>query len=263
MTSAMPSRRFWSPSRIGFVILMTFLTALFVTLGTWQVQRLAEKDALIATVEDRFDQPPAPFPALGEWAALDPEAIDYRPVVISGVFDNEQTVLVFTNLVDRAGQYGGVGYWVLAPLMTPDGGVAWINRGFVPETQAADFINGGADAPTGSTTIEAIARRPQQVNAFTPAPDVDARREWVLDPTRLAAFLPDSETAVAPVILDAVAGPVGALPQGGETQVTFPNRHLEYAGTWYLFAAITPIMVGFWLWRQRRPANLAQPDRAN
>ncbi|HTN61521.1 MAG TPA: SURF1 family cytochrome oxidase biogenesis protein [Devosia sp.] len=44
----------------------------------------------------------------------------------------------------------------------------------------------------------------------------------------------------------------GVLPQGGETIVAFPNNHFGYALTWFGFAIITPIMLGFWLWRQRR-----------
>jgi surfeit locus 1 family protein len=85
----------------------------------------------------------------------------------------------------------------------------------------------------------------------------------VRNPERLAAFLDAAGAPVAPITLDLRAGSGDELPQGGETQIYFPNRHLEYAGTWYLFAAITPIMLGFWLWRQRRPTNLAPEEKGN
>jgi len=261
MADARPVRR-WGFAQVSFVVFMLALMALFITLGTWQVQRLGEKEALIATVEERFHQPPAPFPGAEFWSGITPEALDYRPFVLTGAYDHAATVLVFTNLPEPAGSYGGVGYWIMAPFMLEDGGVVWVNRGFVPENRAAAYADGGA-GPEGTIEIEGIARRPERANSFTPAGDPAARREWVRDPERLAAFLDDPALAVAPVTLDRVARPEGELPQGGETLISFPNRHLEYAGTWYLFAAITPIMLGVWLWRQRKAGNLAQPDNRN
>ncbi len=262
MAKASRSPRYWGFAQISFVVLMLSLMVLFIALGTWQVERLAEKEALLATVEARFDLAPQPFPASGNWDALDAQTLDYARFELAGTFDNAATVLVFTNLPDPAGRYGGVGYWVMAPFSLDGGGIVWVNRGFVPEAAAADFADGG-DAPEGQVTIEAIARRPEQANSFTPEPDFEARREWVRNPGRLSAFLDNPAAPVAPATLDRIAGQPGDLPQGGETQITFPNRHLEYAGTWYLFAAITPIMLGFWLWRQRRPRNLAHEEKDN
>lgn len=262
MTDARPAPRRWGFAQISFVVFMLTLMVMFITLGNWQVSRLAEKEALIATVEERFDQPPSEFPAAEMWAGISAEALNYRPFTLTGTYDHGNTVLIFTNLTDPAGPYGGVGYWVMAPFTLEDGGVVWVNRGFVPENLAATYADGGA-GPEGTLTIEGVARHPEEANPFTPAADLDAGREWVRDPARLAAFLDDPSIPVAPVTFDRVAGPEGELPQGGETQIAFPNRHLEYAGTWYLFAAITPIMLGFWLWRQRRSRNLAPEEKHN
>ncbi|WP_196259526.1 SURF1 family protein [Pelagibacterium limicola] len=246
--------------RIGFVVLMLLLTALFVTLGVWQLQRLAEKDALIAAVETRLTQAPLAFPSASQWPGITPDALDYRPVSLSGTFDHARTVLVFTNLSDPQGRYGRAGYWVMSPLETADGGIVWINRGFVPEHLAAGYADGGLVSET-EVRLEGIARKPEEANPFTPGPDFAARREWVRDPARLSEVARLEDIATAPVTVDLPAGEPGMLPQGGETQVTFPNRHLEYAGTWFIFAAITPIMLGFWLWRQRRSTNLAPGGR--
>src|SRR5690606_41668833 len=68
---------------------------------------------------------------------------------------------------EPAGSYGGVGYWVMAPFMLEDGGVVWVNRGFVPENRAAAYADGGA-GPEGTIEIEGIARRPERANSFTP-----------------------------------------------------------------------------------------------
>lgn len=245
--------------QVSFVILMLALTALFVTLGFWQVQRLSEKEALIWAVETRLSQAPTPFPAVAQWQAIDPEALDYTPMSLRGSFDHSKTVLVFTNLPEPKGRYGRAGYWVMAPFETDESAIVWVNRGFVPESQAEAFADGGV-APEGQLTIEGTVRRPDEANSFTPEADYADRRAWVRDPERLSLVAGITGKPVAPVTIDLPAGEPGDLPQGGETQVSFSNRHLEYAGTWFSFAAITPIMLGFWLWRQRRSANLAQKD---
>ncbi|WP_404405930.1 SURF1 family protein [Pelagibacterium halotolerans] len=258
----MAARRFGSLGQWTFVVFMLLLMVVFLVLGTWQVQRLAEKDTLIARVEARFSEAPIAFPAASAWSSIDPEVFDYRPFKVTGTFRHDLTVLVFDNLTDANGQFSGPGYWVMAPLMTDNDGALWVNRGFVPENQASSFANGGP-APQGEVAIEGVARRPEMANPFTPGPKVAERREWVRDPERLALFLPEGIAPVAPVTLDQIAGPSGTLPQGGETKITFPNRHFEYAGTWYAFALVTLVMLGFWIWRQLHPGNLAHRDNDN
>ena len=55
----------------GFVAFMLALMVLFITLGIWQVERLGEKEALIANVAARMTLPPEPLPPVGEWPAFD------------------------------------------------------------------------------------------------------------------------------------------------------------------------------------------------
>lgn len=259
--SATPSAgRNWTLGQLSFVVLMLGLTGLFITLGIWQAQRLGEKEALIALVEERFEAAPVPFPPAEAWPGLAPDSLDYRPLSAEGRFLPLAPVPIFTNLNDAAGRYGGVGYWIMAPFQLSGGGIVWVNRGFVPEALVDQYAS-APDVSAVPTAIEGVARRPEQSGSFTPAPDTDRRREWVRDPVRLTAFLDQPDQPIAPVTLDLRAGPAGALPQGGETMISFSNRHLEYAGTWFLFAAITPIMLGIWLWRQRRPENLAPGGR--
>ena len=57
---------------------------------------------------------------------------------------------------------------------------------------------------------------------------------------------------IAPFYVDLPAGAPGDLPQAGETVITFPNNHFGYALTWYGFAVVAVVMLGFWLWRQSR-----------
>jgi len=237
---------FWS-----FVGLMLALTALFVGLGVWQLNRLAWKEGLIAKVTERLTQPPYDLPQVDEWPSLDLETFAYHPVTATGSYLPDKTVLVFTSLAQAKGKYDGPGDWLMTPFAVDGGGIVFINRGFVPQAQAKAF-SGSETVPKGHMSITGIAVAAEQAGAFTPGPDTASRTEWVRDPARLA----NTSGVSGPILgftIDAPAGPAGALPQGGETTVDFPNSHFGYALTWFGFALLTPCLLAFWIWRQLRP----------
>ncbi len=237
-----------TPTRAGFIAFMLVLTALFAWLGSWQMARLAEKEQAIALIEERIDSAPMPLPPVGEWVGFDPLTFDYRPVTLTGEFAHDDTVLVFTSVPDARGSFSGPGYWVMTPMHLTAGGTVWVNRGFVPEPALEEFAEGGA-GPLGEVTITGIARRDEPGNIFTPGPDIADRVEWIRNIDRLTALLDEAPDAVAPVYVDQSAGAPEALPQGGETRLELPNRHLEYALTWFSLAVLTPIMLLVW-WRR-------------
>ena len=238
---------YWS-----FVILMSGLTALFVVLGIWQWNRLAEKEALIAIVASRLDAAPQPLPPLSAWPSFDPSTLEFAPLAATGTYAPEQTIRVFTALGESAkGRYSGPGHWYVTPLRLVAGGTLLVNRGFVP-VEGAGAV---AEPPAGETTITGIGRASEPVSMFTPAPQPADRIEWVRHVERLAAMLPAEFAPVFPLTLDLPAGPPGALPQGGETVVEFPNNHVGYALTWFGFALLTPMLLGYWMWRERHPQH--------
>lgn len=259
--NAMPAGR-GRAGRVLFVLLMAALTVLFAGLGTWQIQRLAEKEALIAAVADRLDNPPQSLPPSRDWPTLDPAAYDYLPLTLEGRFLPGSTALVFTSLSDPRGKFGGPGYWVMSLFELTQGGTVFLNRGFVPQGQAEDLSRfEPANPASGNLTLTGIARRPEATSPFTPAPDAAGRIDWVRDPQRLADLVGSTES-VAPLYLDLPAGASGELPQGGETIVEFPNNHLGYALTWFGFAVLTPILTALWL-RRSHSATSGRVPRAN
>ena len=238
-----------------FVALMLVLAATCTWLGTWQMQRLAEKEALIAAVDARLGAEPVPVPPASQWADLDLEALSYQPVSLTGAFRYNQTVTVFTSLANARGPASGPGYWVVTPFVLADGGTVFVNRGFVPQDfQEAAVTDGqGADE---QVTISGLLRPAEVAGFVTPEANMSDRIEWVRDPARLAAMVDPALAPFAPFYVDLPAGPPGELPQGGETVVEFPNNHLGYAYTWYGFAIVAVVMLGFWLWRERRPSRV-------
>jgi surfeit locus 1 family protein len=250
LSAAVTSRRlgfaFWS-----FVVLMLALTGLFIGLGIWQVDRLAEKEALIATVTGRLTAQPYDLPPVGEWPMLDTEIFKFHPVKTAGHYLDGKTVLVFASLTDPKGKFSGPGYWVLSAFATDGGGTVFVNRGFVPQSSASSFKD--ASAPPGEQALTGIALAPEAAGAFTPGPDVANQVEWIRDPVRLATMAGVSGPLLG-LTIDLPAGEPGALPQGGETTIDVPNNHLGYAFTWFGFALLTPVLLAAWVWRQLRPA---------
>jgi len=240
-----------------FVVLMLALAVTCTWLGFWQLERLAEKEALILAVDQRLDAAPIPVPGADQWANLDLADLNFRPVTLTGAFRYNQTVTVFTSLGDARGQASGPGYWVVTPFVLAQGGTVFVNRGFVPAAlQEAAVTDGEADVTP--VTIFGLLRPGEAAGFMTPAPDTSNRIEWVRDPMRLAAMVDPMLAPIAPFYVDLPAGAPGELPQGGETVIEFPNNHLGYAYTWFGFAIVAVVMLGFWLARQR--ASSKNPD---
>lgn len=233
-----------------FVVLMLALAVTCLWLGNWQMQRLGEKEALIAAVDQRLDATPIPVPAAEQWPTLDLDALNFQPVSLTGAFRYNQTVTVFTSLANANGPASGPGYWVVTPFVLADGGTVFVNRGFIPQDyQEAAVTDGQGD--DAQVTISGLLRPGEAVGFMTPGPNTSDRVEWVRNPERLAAMVDPALAPFAPFYVDLPAGPPGELPQGGETVVEFPNNHLGYAYTWCGFAIVAVVMLGFWFMRQR------------
>lgn len=202
-------------------------------LGTWQVERLAWKEALIARVAARLHGAPEPLPPAADLTSAPDEAFEYRHVAIAGALDGNNEFHVFGTVPVKEG-VGGPGWFVLAPLTLADGTVLMLNRGFVPDgaKEPATRPRGHLDGPLSAT---GILRGRDTRSWLTPADDPTRNRYFVRDPQAFARVLGLDPARVYPVTVDLAAAfaPSGGLPRPGETQVTFPNSHLGYAITWY------------------------------
>jgi surfeit locus 1 family protein len=227
--------------------------AVLLALGTWQLRRLAWKEALIARVEARVDAPAEPLPDPATWPELTPEDIEYRPVRLAGTFDHSREVHVFISIGQPKGPQGGQGFFVLTPLTLDDGNVVFVNRGFVPSEKKdpATRMEGQA---AGRVEIEGLMRPAEEANWLSPTPDLAKNVWFVRNPAEMARASAIDPALVAPFTVDARAGQSpGGLPQGGETVVSFSNNHLGYAITWYGLAAALVVVAFSFVRRWRDP----------
>jgi len=227
-----------------FVPIAFFFVAcgILVSLGAWQLHRLAWKETLIEEIATRSKAPPQPLPDPASWPQLAANDYAYRHVRLTGTFENDDEAHVF---------YGtgphelGPGYLIFTPLRLRSGAIVIVNRGFVPASLAAQSTRAKGEL-SGEVTLAGLMRPPEERNLFTPADEPDKNLYFSRDPAPIAAHFHLSQ--VAPFIVDADPAPVpGGWPIGGMTQIDIPNNHLSYALTWFGLAVGLVATFAGWL----------------
>ena len=230
------------PGVVAFCTLVVLLS-----LGTWQVQRKAWKEALIATVTERFAAPPVRLPPSGEWPRLDSSHDEFRRVGFSAEWLNDKEALVYTTGSSLRADAAAPGYWVFTPARVL-GGIVMVNRGFVPEGRQ-DPATRPEGRTAGPVDIVGVMRWPETPGLFTPAREPAKNLWFARDPAAMAAA--KGVDAVAPFYVEQESPSVpGGLPQVGKLQPSLPNNHLGYALTWYGLALV--LVVGFGIWAAGR-----------
>ena len=239
-------------------IAAAIVTTILVSLGTWQVRRLAWKTDLITTLTARTRLAPVVAPTLAEARAADPQALDWLAVRLTGRFLAVSDAPVHAVLGEPRGRFGGPGVWIMTPFARDDGSIVFVNRGFVP-SRGRDLAPHAAP-PTGETTLAGILRRPEPRGAHTPVDDPAHRLWFVRDPAVLAAAVGLEASRVAPYTVDASADltPAEGLPQAGETRFSYPNDHLGYAVTWYGLALACVGVFAVFARRRLRAGSIPQ-----
>jgi surfeit locus 1 family protein len=213
--------------------------AALCSLGAWQLQRLEWKKSLIAKTEARLAL--APISIEEALARVDAgEDMEYQPVFATGVYRSAGAATVFST------HEGKAGVLVFAPLDLRDA-VIFVNRGFVPQ----DLAEAAAQAapPAAPVRVEGLLRRAEEKRGLerllAPKDQPTDNLYFTRDPRLWAGG------AASPFYIDSFGREnEGDWPKGGLTRVEFPNRHLEYALTWFgLAGALIAVYLAFSLRR--------------
>lgn len=237
--------------RLRELILPALLTlcafAVLISLGTWQVRRLAWKEDLIARAAERPNGPVQPLPTASAWASFDVAEGEYRPFRLAGRFQHDKEALVFTSLPDPKGKFSGPGFWIVTPFALSDGGTVLVNRGFAPQGRHLPADRGETLSPD-TVSVVGLMRPDEERGMFTPEDRPDQNVFYARRIADLAAAKGLSPP-VAPFTIDLVVAeaPPGGLPQAGETRMTFANNHLQYAFTWYGLAAVLLVVSALYI----------------
>lgn len=216
--------------RLMFLLIFGLTGAgILISLGVWQVQRLAWKEGVLAEIESQIDAVPVALPV-----RLTPDEHRYMPVEVSGIFQSEEIhVLVSVKRV-------GPGYRIVAPFETEDGRRILVDRGFVADENKADA------RALGAAVVQGNLHWPREIDSYTPDPDLNANTWFARDVPQMATHLGTEEVLViAKSETDPNVTPLPVDTAG------IPNDHLQYAITWFSLAAIWTMMTALFLWRSR------------
>jgi surfeit locus 1 family protein len=201
--------------------------AVLVGLGTWQLERKRWKEGLIARIAARVHGAPVPL-SRAEELHHNGGDVEYMHVTAAGRFRHDKERYLY------APAASGLGWHVYAPLEVAPARFVWVNRGFVPDAQK-DPATRPAGQVQGDVEVRGLVRMPAARGWFTPDDDPAGNVWHWPDATAMQASAFGQGVMVVPVTVDADAEPAppGGLPRGGVTRLALPNRHLEYALTWY------------------------------
>jgi len=226
-------------------VLALAMLAVLLGLGTWQVERKAWKEALIATLDKRASDAPIALPPPEQWPGLTPDNSEFSRVRVRVEFLKARDALVFSGGAALRDDAKGIGYFVFAPARLPGGQQVVINRGFVPAK--------AYPAAVGPQDIVGALRFPEAASWFVADHDAAGDVWTVRDPAAMARLL--GWGAVAPFYIEQEAPvPPGRLPHPAPLKPQLRNQHLQYAITWYGLAAVLVVMFAVWARRGRGAA---------
>ena len=221
------------PVRYALPLLFGLIgTLVLVTLGFWQLERLAWKTSLLDEIGARIVAKPVKLPETFEI-----ESDRFLPVAVSGRTLGAELV-VLTSV-----QGVGPGYRIISAFETDTGRRILLDEGFVPDAARS------AARPEVAISVTGNLHWPREVDSFTPEPDLDEGLFFARDVEAMAAALGTEEVLVVAREVSGTDRRATPLPV---TTAGIPNNHLGYAVQWFGLAAVWVGMTLFFLWRMRR-----------
>ena len=194
---------------------------ILLMLGTWQVNRLTWKTALIEEFKTR-SQAEAIYPAFND------TPIEFQRVAVTGRFLHDKTIYLTGRTYE-----GNAGFHVVSAFESTQGDVFLVNRGWVSESYRLPEKR-PFSMSTGEMTLDGIIRLSQRQGYFVPDNEPEAGFWFTMKPDEAAAHLNMPE-AQQGYYIDVVRQPGEELqlPIAAEVKIEVRNSHLNYAVTWY------------------------------
>ncbi|MFT7106367.1 MAG: surfeit locus 1 family protein [Yoonia sp.] len=205
-----------------------------ISLGLWQVERLAWKEDVLAGIDARLADASAPLTT-----EVSEAANEYTRITVSGTPTGEELhVLV-------SGTEAGTGYRVISKMETPLGAIL-VDQGLLA-------LDNKAAAPLiAQMEITGTLVWPDDQNGSTPDPDLAANIWFARNVDTMSAALDTLPLMV--VTTSTTPGDPRLTPLPVST-ATIKNDHFEYAVTWFLLALVWAIMSFYLILRTTRPKD--------
>lgn len=250
---AAPSRAGWW-QRVLVLVATAGGVALTTSLGLWQMDRAAQKQAIHDEMQQRQGLPALTTEALpcleADWTAQ-----SYRPVRVQGQWLNHHTVFLDNRPMD-----GRAGFIVLTPLRLQPlnrppacaAPVVLVQRGWVPRDPRDRMRVPIWPAQTDTVVLQArLAPAPSRL--FELGTDADVERGAVRQNVQLQALAQEWGYRLAPGSLQQMGPEVPAAAEAPHVRRHWwqpsaeVGKHHAYAAQWFAMAAV---MVGLYVWFQ-------------
>ncbi len=211
--------------------LLTILGLLILcSLGTWQLHRLTWKNDLQSELDKAFTK--SMRQPLLSTQDLSQDFV-FKRGRITGHYIPNKNFLVGPRTHD-----GTTGKHFYAAFELKDGGLIFVNRGWVPE----DFAFMVEDNISPTTTLTGIAKQPVHRNIFTP-PNNPEKNEWFHpDIEEMAASITPSEKLIPYIFILEKDDYKAPYPLKEAIQISLPNNHAQYAAFWFAMAGILSVI---------------------
>ncbi|WP_372803340.1 SURF1 family protein [Paracoccus seriniphilus] len=219
-------RRILFPAILGIVG-----CAILISLGMWQLRRLAWKEAMLEQIQASIEAPAVPLPE-----KIDP-SMKYMPVTVSGTTTGDEI-----DMLSGSKDQGG-GYQIISRFVTDSGRAIMVDRGFVP--QEMRHLERG---PT-RLVVQGNLHWPAEVSSSTPKPNLDENIWFARDVPAMAQVLDTEPVLVVASFVEGDAQGVQPIPVAIDG---IPNNHLSYAMQWFMIAAVWAGMTVALIWRIRQ-----------
>ena len=204
-------------------------TAILLTLGVWQLKRLAWKNDVLRSIENKILAPPIDIPK-----RVAPTVHSLLPVRAQGRYiGGTVRVLVSQKIF-------GAGYRLITAFELTDGRIIMVDRGFTSVRTSMP------STPDVKGHVIGNLQWPQEVDGFTPSNDLEANIWFARDVPNLAAHL--NAEPILLVLRESSFNGEKAVPLPKMVS-NIPNDHLNYAITWFSLALIWLGMSGYFLYR--------------
>lgn len=234
-----PGRRF----PVGLTLSVAVALVILLGLGTWQVERLAWKQDLLARIAALEAAPAQPAGPVLERLSRG-EDVGFTRIRVTCPGLGSAPYLQLYSLRD-----GQAGTRLVSACPSPSRayGVLLVDRGFV-----ADTISSRPPVAGDSTPVEIVGvlRAPDPANAFSPANRAD--RWFTRDPAAMALALKAVRPAPMFLMAETSSNPEWKALAPAVAPAEISNNHLGYAITWYGLAAALLGVYAAMLFRWRK-----------
>ena len=198
---------------VGFVAVPGLVALL--SLGGWQVKRLAWKEALLENISSNLEDEPSRLPK-----SLEKTEHNYKMVKVEGLLGT-RSIFILTPV-----KGSGAGYRVISSLKLKDGKKILIDRGVIKEQ-----VKTRLETFEKQRSVIGYLYWPNETDYFTPDPNLKRNIWFSRDLEKMANFLESQ-----PILVVATENRLDPSIKMHDPTINIPNNHLQYAITWFTMA---------------------------